>query len=343
MLLIFLINGFSIQSQTVTFYNPDPKTKLADAEKLYQQGLYEECTASVQKLLNNRDLARKDREHALELLTKAYTEIPDELQARRSAEVLLHKYPHYELNEDDNFESYNRLIRKYKIHPALSLGIRNVILWTGFNTTKVFSLPDGSLNSEPYGAGAYFFSYYGWAEVEFDRNISLNADLMWWTSYYYKSYSREPDLDLYYQEWPEFVEIPVYAKKYFTIAKNLKPYVASGLGALYLTKTTANVSKTDNAANMTYYVNGINVIEARNRLNFEWLAGAGIGYRIKNVGLYLDLRYYLGLTSLANPGNGRQKEFLLNDYYYQDNELKMNKFEMGASISYTFINSIKRK
>lgn len=316
--------------------------KIAAAEKLFESGFYENCASSIENILGICDLSRREREHVLELLTKSYSEIPDEVQATRSAETLLNKYPHYELNEDENFESYNRLIKKYKIHPALSLGIRNVILWTGFNTTKVISLPDGSLNSDPYRGGSYFFSYYGWAELEFDHDISFNGDLMWWTSYYYKNFSKGADLDVRYQEWPEFVEIPLYVKKYFTISRNLKPYITSGIGGLYMTKSVSNVSKTDKTENMTYYVNGINMIDSRNRINFEWIAGAGIGYRIKNVGLYLDLRYYGGLTSLTNPESGKQPDFLQNDYYYFDNKLKMNKFEMGASISYTFINSVKR-
>lgn len=319
----------------------DCSLQITSAEKLFEAGHYENCAASVERILLDCNLTRKEREYAMELLTKAYTEIPDEARASSSAETLLKKFPHYELSESRNFEPYNRLIRKYRIHPALSIGIRNVILWTGFNTTKVFALPDGSPNNEPYKPGNYFFSYYGWGELEFDRGISMNGDLMWWTSYFYKDFTHGDNLYIHYSEWPEFIELPLYVKKYFTIGRNLKPYITSGLGWLFMTKSVANVSKTNTTENITYYLNGIDMTAMRNRHNFEWIAGAGLGYRIKNVGLYLDLRYYKGLTCLTNPGRV-QDDQLLNEYYYIDNELKMNKFEMGASISYTFINSVKR-
>jgi hypothetical protein len=33
---------------------------------------------------------------------------------------------------------------------------------------------------------------------------------------------------------------------------------------------------------------------------------------------------------------------LINDYFYVDNSIKLNQFELGVSISYALINSVKR-
>jgi hypothetical protein len=318
------------------------KSILLNADNFYRTGQYEQCVSAVEKLLQGCELKRREEERVFELLGKSYTELNDPAKASRAVETMLSRSPHYELKDSENFEAYNRLVKKYRIHPLFSIGARNVILWTGFNTTRVFTLPEGSANSNPYRTGDYFFTYYGWAEIEFNNGISLNGDLMWWTAFYKKEYKIEPVYDIYYSENPEFVEIPLYIKKYFKLHSDLRPYAAAGLGWLYMTKSAGYVSKYDNSKNVTTYISNIDMIEMRTRHNFEWVIGTGLGYKLKNVGLFFDVRYYGGLTSLTNPDHRNDNEILLSDFYYVDNSIKMNKFEIGVSLSYTFINSVKK-
>lgn len=315
---------------------------IEQASILYGEGQYEQSIHNIETALSDCKLSRAAKEKAMELLAKSYVEIKDQENARLAVEGLLKEFPHYEINEAENFESYNRLVKKYKVHPLLSVGARNVVIWVGYNSSKVFSLPDGVVASEPYDGGNYFFSYYGWAEYEFDNNISINGDLMWWTSYFSKSYTVEPNLDLFYSENPVFVEIPLYLKNYFPVGSNLKPYITAGLGWLYMTKATGYASKYDRTEKLNYWNDNIDVIGMRNRHNYEWIAGAGLGYKLKNVRLFFDLRYYGGITSLTDPDRRFDNEMLQNEYFYVDSPLKLKKFEMGVSISYTFINSVRR-
>lgn len=310
-----------------------------ESNKLYINGHYEKCIFVLEELLKACRLSRSEKEDVLELLAKSYVEIKDQARATQVVEEMLKEFPHHELNESENFESYNRLVKKYNVHPALSVGARNVIIWLGYNSSPG---PEGGTGSVPYSGGNYFFSYYGWAEYEFDKNISINGDLMWWTSYFNKRYFVEPNLDLFYSENPVFVEIPIYAKKYFPVGAALKPYIAAGIGWLYMTESTGYASKYDRDEKMNYWDDGIDVLNMRNRHNFEWIASAGLGYKIKNVRLFFDLRYYRGITSLTDPEKGDVNELLRDEYHYIDQPLKMNKFETGVSISYTFINSVKR-
>ncbi len=320
----------------------DCRSMISRAAELYNEGLYENCISMLEPVLSGCDLTRTDKENAMELLAKSYVEIKDQEKARQSVEVMLKKFPHYELNEEENFESYNTLVKKYRIHPLFSVGARNVVIWIGYNTSKFVNQPDAAVSSNPYSGGNYFFSYYGWAELEFDNNISLNGDLMWWTAYFEKESTREPDLDLFYSENPVFLEIPIYVKKYFPVRSNLRPYVAAGIGWLYMTEATGYASRYNRTEKMNYWNSNISVIDMRNRHNFEWVAGAGLGYKLKNVGLFFDTRYYGGLTSLTDPKHRFDNEVLQTEYYYVDSPLKLNKFEIGVSISYTFINSVKR-
>lgn len=315
---------------------------LTYADELYAGGLYEECIDTLDYALNYCSLTRKEREHAMELKAKSLSEIPDPVQADGAVEAMLKKFPHYELNESRNFESYNRIVRKYRIHPALSLGARNAALWRKFRTTKVYSLEGGPDNSGEYYSKGYGFTYYGWGEIEFDRGISINGDLMWWTSGFSRDVKGAKNVDLNYWEWEEFVEIPVYIKKYFYLPKNFIPYVAAGAGWLYMTKASGNVNNYNETDDLIYIINNVDVIGMRNRNNFEWIGGAGIGYKLKNLRFFIEARYYGGLTSLTNSAHRMDNQTLINDYSYLDNSVRMNKFEAGAAISYTFINSVKK-
>jgi hypothetical protein len=109
-----------------------------------------------------------------------------------------------------------------------------------------------------------------------------------------------------------------------------------------MTEATGYASKYNRTEKMNYWNSNINMIDMRNRNNFEWIAGFGVGYKLKNVRLFFDTRYYGGLTSITDPDHSSDNEMLATEYYYADAPLKMNKFEMGVSISYTFINSVKR-
>jgi len=80
----------------------------------------------------------------------------------------------------------------------------------------------------------------------------------------------------------------------------------------------------------------------RNRNNFEWIAGAGVGYKLKNLRLFADVRYYGGLNSITKPETVAINNTLATDYLYMDNYIRFNQFEIGASVSYTLFNSVKR-
>ncbi len=342
-LCIFTIPGICIYGQTdaPVLTHDQCSPGIMDAGRLFQQGLYDECTIKLESILATCKLSRSEKELAMELLAKAYVEVLNPGKAESVVKTMLNKFPHYELDENENFEAYNRLVKRFSIHPAFTIGARNTALWKKFSTTRTFTLPDGPANTEPYFYYGYMFSYYGWAELEFDKGISLNGDLMWWNSGLNRNIS-DPDLniDLDYWEWQELIEIPLYIKKYFRVGKDFLPYITGGLGWLYMLNANGNLNNKDE--DNPKIINNVDMMSMRNKNNFEWLAGAGIGYKLKNLRFFGDIRYYGGLNSFTNAEHRLDNQMLTEDFLYVDNSVKMNKFEIGVSISYTFINSVKR-
>jgi hypothetical protein len=293
----------------------------------------------------------------MELLSKAYVETGEPGKADAMVNLMLINFPHYELDEPSNFEQYNRLVNRYKVHPLISVGIRNTADWLRYHTSKVYSVLDGLDYSVSYNQNfegllhSFGFMYYGWGEIEFDNRWSINGDLSFMYYSYRRTLTKDPGFVLDFWEKNNVMELPVYLKKYLKAGnKDVLPYVTAGVGWIYLMKAYGNVSlvytKDDviTGTNQDYsgYMNNIDLINMRNRNMFEFIAGTGIGYKIKNLRLFLDMRYYYCLNSLTNSSKRFNNPTLTNEFFYIDNSVKIKQFEIGASVSYTLFNSVKK-
>ncbi|HUX55877.1 MAG TPA: outer membrane beta-barrel protein [Bacteroidales bacterium] len=339
-----LLNGQTTSIGTMT--DRDCLTIMNEANRLFQDGLYDKCINNLEGVIKTCILSRSGKVHVLELLAKTYIETDDPGKAETTVNLMLKNFPHYELKEQDNPESYNRLIKKFKIHPRFSIGIRNSLDFMNYKTTEIFYVDDLHYD-EPYNKelegilNDFNWMYYGWAELEFDRDISLNVDLIFkWTNF--KREIETPAFNLTFKEQDNYFEIPLYLKKYFHIGKYVLPYVTAGMGWLHMTKATGNATKDYSVDVPSVTTGDINMLESRNRNTFECIAGVGVGYKLRNLRLFIDVRYYSGINSMTNPEKGLSNEMLINDYLYIDNSIKLNQFELGASISYTLKNLVKR-
>lgn len=324
-------------------------TIVKEAEKLFQDGLYDKCIEVLEGIPQDCKFLRSEKMHVMELLAKAYVETDDLGNAESTVNLMLRNFPHYELKEEENSEAFNRLVKKYKIHPLFSVGMRNTMDWVSFKTTKVYSLRDDFDYSVPYSNlrvgifESFGLMYYAWGEIEFDRGISFDAELILKWTRFYRNFSNNTNLDLDFMETDNYLEIPVSIRKYFHIGNNTLPYITAGMGWLRMTKATgsATIYYADNDSTAT--TGSISMLDLRNKDTFEWTVGFGIGYKYKNLRLFVETRYLGGLNDFTNPDKGLTNDLLVNDYYYIDNSVRLRQFEIGFSVSYTLINSVKRQ
>jgi len=349
-ILSLLACTINLSAQLPSFGYFDCQLRLRDAEASYQSGLFMKCIELLELSLDSCDLGRKDREKALELLAKAYVESGDQDKADATINRLLTKYPNYELKEAENPEMFNRLVNRYEIHPLLTIGAKNTANFLRHKTMKTYSVLDGIDYSQPLDESGYWFTYYGMAEYEFIDGLSINADMMFFLSSYFRNFYKEPGFKLSYWEYDGFIEFPFYLKKYFHITRNVLFYTSAGAGVFYMWKARGNVTLEYTSADVitgknTDFEGGmynVNLLSMKNRLTGQWNAGIGVGYKLKNLRMFLDARY-LGCTgSFTAPEKSDLFPELKNDFFYIDNEMKINQFELGATISYTLFNSVKR-
>ena len=349
-LLAFTISIAGQQNYFKIEVAQDCSGKLNAADASYQTGSFIKCINTLESILDSCDLSRKDKEKALELLAKSYVETGDPDKAEAAVNLLLKNYPHYELKEADGPEAFSRLVKKYAIHPLFTIGAKNTANWLRRPTTKVYSVLDGLDYSQPLIEEGYWFTYYGMAEYEFIDGLSVNGDLMTFWARFTRNFYKDPGFSLTYWERDCFVEFPFYIKKYFHVGKNVLVYGSGGIGAVFTYRAIGNVSIEYTAADIITGKNvdfigalySIDVLDMRNKITGQWNAGIGIGYKLKNLRMFLDVRYLGGIASFTAPEKSDLFPELKNDYFYIDNEMKINQFEVGATISYTLFNSVKR-
>jgi hypothetical protein len=349
-IVIFLLTVSTCPGQNKTArIAPDQTCQemLKQADVFYANGSFLDCVTNIEKVLAAYDLKKSDRVHALELAAKASVEAGDQGKADTYINVMLKLFPHYDLKEEENSESFNRLVKKYKIHPAISLGVRNTADFMKYNTMKVITY-NGISYDTPYQKelegilNDFGIMYYGFAELEFNKGISLNGDLTFkWTNFN-RDLASAPPIQLTFWEHDNYMEIPIYIKKYFKVSKNYMAYAAAGMGWLCLLSATATADIYFQASDSLMGLRDFNMLPYRNRNTFEWLAGAGFGYKYRNLRMFFDVRYCGGLGSITNPEKGYGSETLVNDFLYVDNTVRLTQFELGVSISYTLFNSVKK-
>jgi hypothetical protein len=318
------------------------------AQEYFNEGKYADCIRLVDSLKNNFAFFSKQvKEDLLVLKVKALLELDNIPEAEKATRELFKFNPHYEVDLiNSNTEDFNRMIRSYDVHPLLSLGVRNSVLFPNLRTPSVFPSPIGLDNTIPYTYSKNFLMYYAWAEYQLKGNLSINMDFVYWGFGFSRYWIGPGDLRMNYSEYMKFVEVPVFLKRYLLIPipvlKNILPYVTGGFSWLYMTQAYSNISKSNTT--YSYYNPNINVLPQMNQNTYEWLVGAGIGYKIKNLRIFLDWRYYGGINSFTNDSQRNTNGLLYNGYGYAENKIILGKSEVGASISLTFKNTIvKRK
>ena len=323
---------------------------LKQAEELYTNGDYDNCIKIIEKAIDECNLSKKKKETALELLAKSHLDQDNIIKAEASVRSLLVNNPLYELKENVTHEDFDILVKKFDVLPLFSIGIRNVAVQPKFKVPKTYAILENIDYSSPYKTDESILLYHGWVEYAFRKNVSVNIDVINYSILYKRSFSKASGWKMNYSEKISFVEVPFYVRKYFLFGKNIVPYATLGLG--YLRIREANASSKIIYMNedvftgekTEYYLihENVDVLEMRNKNNLEFLAGAGIGFKFKNLGLFLDARYCGGLNSLTNSSNRFDNKTLTNDYFYIDNAIKLNKYELGISISYTLKNLIRK-
>ncbi len=331
------------------------KDAIANATELYNNGEYDTCIVLVQHSLRGWGSKMYQREALFELLVQCYLEKDDLPDADKAMVRLLHNDPHYETNDDgSNTEDFNNLANKYEVFPGFSIGARNTLQVTNYRSTTVYTDPNThnpAINySAPYlNTYKYYTMYYGWLEYAISKHWSIDMEGIRYNLAYNRTLLNTSN---YYEGYSELMlayKVPFYARRYFHFmnlsghTSNFLAYLSGGIAIEHISTAIASAEYYDFSNNIINNVQNVSVLNMRTPNVLEYLLGGGFGYEIKGVRLFLDLRYYGGLSSFTNPAARMDNPQMLNTAFYIDNGAKFNQFEGGASIAFTLHYKVKKK
>jgi len=360
--LIFLFaeinNLFSqkinIGSQSVGAVSQSDCDKIMEeAQNLFNTGMYFDSEKLLFEIKNNCHLNKLRRQDVYELLIKNELELDKVMQADSMAYKLLRNNPHYELKTENNSEDFNRLINKFDVHPQWTMGARNSALSPSFKIKKTYSAINEIDYNQAYNPNynvLFITEYYGWLEYQWNKHFSINLEFEFNGFSYYRQLTRGDWWTLTYSEHMNFLELPVYVKYYVPLSKNFISYAALGGGLLRMYQAVGYTQlsyRTEDIYTGVQYINTpdpkyFDVLPMRNKNSFEAIGEIAVGYKLRNLKIFLYYRYFKGLTSLTNSAHRFDNPELLNTYSYIDNSIILNKYELGATISYVLKTSIKK-
>ncbi len=357
-IFILLLSSSFCYSQQVLHNDAENKNEviIKNATDLFTEGNYSACISILEKLIPNCKTcySKNEKANILILLAMSYIETDDIEKADEAIKYIYKNNIHYEVAKTENTpEDYPREVSRFDVHPLFTIGARNSALHATCKTSKSYSGINGVDYTQPYlpNYNSYFISnYYGWLEFQWNKKMSINIEGEFNGFSYYRNLSRGDSWRLYYSEDIKFLEIPVYIKRYVPISKNFISYLALGGGWLHTLTATGYASMSYRSEDIysgiqTIYSqtnDKIDVLSMRNKNNFEAIGEIAFGYKLRNLKIFLYYRYIKGLNSLTNPEHRFDNPLLLNTYSYIDNSIKLNKYELGATISYVLKNSIKK-
>ncbi|MEI6488547.1 MAG: hypothetical protein WCP52_06275 [Bacteroidota bacterium] len=321
------------------------------ANQYFNDGEYVKCISLLEKYSKEKGSFNKvEYSKICELLAKSYIEADEIDKADEQIQRLYQTNILYEvINKENTPEDFYRELKKFTVHPLITIGVRDVLVFPKLKSTKTYSVLDNVDYSASYDHVKYFNNYHAFVEYQPKDRQAFRLEFSYWSLDYSRTLSK-PNWNLNYNEKLSFAEFPLYGRVYLADKKFIL-FMDLGFGYSRLFKANASVSL--NSIQENIYTGeqtqkilsefDIDMRLMRNLNLLEGIYGVGFGGRLGNWRLSFDLRQYKGFTSVSNSKKRFDNPTLTNDFYYIDNSFRLNRFEMGLAISYTIKNSIKKQ
>lgn len=315
----------------------DCSSTLEQARSGFENGYLYTIPSTLKPCLDNGfDPAQK--KEAYLILTRTYLLIDDPISAEDSYLKLLKLDPEYNINADLDPVDIVYLNENFTTTPIFILFAQ-----LGFNSSSAsviqnFGVDNTSLSQETYGS-AIGLNFGVGVELNINDHFSLGTELNFYSkNYTYQNILFGNDVQSF-DESQSLIEVPLFLK-YRMSYKKWRPYAYAGISVNYLLTSEAEVSLVDvidlgEDGQTEFSVIGPpeDLIDAREALNYNLLAGIGTRFRIGYNYLFFDLRYHYGLNNFVNQAGQYSNPSLLYKYGYVDDLKRMQ----SVSFSVGFI------
>ncbi len=333
--IIFVYPFLRISSQD------DCSSVLERAEQLFDQGVIEDIPSLLSDCLK-RGFTPEENIRAKKLIILAYLFDNKIQDAENTMVSFLESYPKYQIQPGDPAE-FTRLFSSFKTYPFLSLGASlggslasaNLIEPYGpynLNTDKgqfAITTPEYQI-----GAGVNFF-LRDRLEISFEGNYTTNTFLYSNFQYGFADVSTKERL--------QRLEFPLSLTYDITDTK-LNPYLSLGISYGMIISATSHykrsTSNTGTVTSSTHEKRYVDIASRRNTSTINAVLGGGIKNKIPGGYLFLDIKYFYGLSQLVNTENRWDMDTAFT-FYHTDGDFRLNYLSFSIGYRYSFYKTKK--
>lgn len=305
--------------------------KLYLANKLYEKGKLDDAI-TIAKECSKTTQNTSEQWQAYRLLAMCYLGNGQQKEAKMAAENMLEINPKYIPSKTKDPIELTRLLSEVKVIPKFSLGIAAT---AGGNLTQVAVL-------NTYNASAYSKNYTSTESWQFGLNTGYHLNE--WLSFHTGVLAISKKYNINYtvagndyaiKESLIYLNIPLYARLASKPYKNFRLFVEGGFYGGILLSSRSNFSETLNET--TKEVNeeiNLNSISRRNNNDYGLLYGLGVMYKVKQIDIGLDVKYYQSFANITNTDNRYNYQSLLYNYYFIEDDIQLNNLAISLSLFY---------
>lgn len=338
--IILIVTILLVSGLNTSLAQDDCVTNLQLAERAYESGLIEDIPDLLEKCLKRNQFTQEDRQEAYKLLILSYLFEDERKNAENYLLDFLKDFPSYEIGSSDPVEFVN-LYNSFRTKPIFS-----IVPFVGLNASIVDVTADygiQNLNNEianytPGGVGTQIGVMYNRILYKF---VSVNTGMFIKSSKY--KYYLEPTSfnELSFTEERNSFTFPAMITLNYQYRSYRFAIHGGGHFELINNASATMVRRyTDNSQN-DIIGSGISLIEQRNRINYGWLAGVGVDYRIKRGYLTANVFYYRSAKNAVKDSERYSNDELMYKYYYIDDQFKINNIYLSFGIIYPFYKPTK--
>lgn len=348
-LLFLLFFTFALQGFSQT--DPGCLQALRSARASYEQGRLQEIEFTLKDCLDKNKFNKAEKVEAYKLLVLTYIYLEEPEQADKAMLSLLSADHFFEINEGTDPAEFINLYRKFRKDPIFSVGLRGSFLTTNVNVQNhyyVFGNGKGTgsfTSTQKLVGGLAFEKVLIKDKLVFAPEFMFSSRSFTYTnSNIFGTDSVSQATSLTAQVSQQLLQLNLIGNYLFKkkFANNfLQPYVGAGLSTSYLLSSSFEEAEL-NVEPGFEDVSGapLDNTSGFKPLNFSAILLAGVKFKVTELYVTADVRYYWGLNNVVNPDNRYSQEGdnveILNRYGYVNNDFSINQAAISIGIIYPY-------
>ena len=344
---LFAFIAISAQSQD------DCKEKIAEAEKLFDEGKYSLVIEKLDNVLEDCNLKGNKKYEVFKYLAAANYEL-DELESADKYMILfLKKNPYYETNLSNDPIVFIERLDYYKKWPILEIGLSGGLPFNNIIIDSIFPVLDSTVadyNQEFTTTSAFSLSFN--ILVNFNSYLALGTGATITQQTIAQTIPMFEGINFNYSEKMQQLSAPLYVKFSYPVKKFI-PSVYIGGELIYTLKSEYYYEYAQSGTFDEKYDFLIaqrkrsdvllDMNTERNQIRYAGIAGAQIAYKMKKLTLFANFKYRKELNYFNKPEARYSNPDLYITNYYIFPDIRFDTYEATIGFTYSLFYKVKSK